>query len=169
MVLYAAKSPLVSIQSHIPSVGLVIGTGNPNDRAAMVWAWGIRNTGQLPALAGMRLNLQGDTSLSGDLSQLIIEANGGVAGRLATPSLLLSTNAPVSILPGTQGTLVIAIEPLLWDLVQIQDEQDTLLNNFNWWIFELTMWDLDRNALIMDDAGNVARHEVRNWAKFVRG
>ena len=153
----------ISIATHVPSRGEL--AGGPLDAVNMGFVWPVRNVGGAAARAGLRLNLQTDGGLSGDVSQLLVQANGTYTGPLAQAAVI-TANFPASIGAGQQLSLAMVIDIPLPSII---DRQASVFG-FNWWIFELTVWNLDDDQLItLPNGVTQARHEVRNWVKFFLG
>lgn len=121
------------------------------------FVWTIRNTGESPGRAALRINMQMD-GFFGDFSQVIMETDGTLVGALAPDTTIFSSNSPGTVQPGSTRQLAVALR-IPSDV--LFDQQGTIAG-FNWWIGEVTAWDFDKNEL----AGGDSRFEVRDWFRI---
>ncbi len=128
------------------------------DTVVMRWTWDVENRGDAQGVAGLRVNLQIDAAL-GDFSQLILEANGDIAGTLAPAVLTRVMRTPRAVAAG-------ATERLQWEIdipVNNMLGRQGSVAGFNWWIVELTIRDLDKDRIATFPDGSEARYEIRDW------
>ena len=124
---------------------------------ALTLTWSLANSGQSPGMAGLRLNLQLD-SFFGDVSQFILEADGVTVSGALAPVAFVQTTFPVLIEPGSSRSLTMDV---LIPTDVLFDRQGSV-TGFNWWVGELTAWDLDKDELAQGDS----RFEIRDWFKI---
>lgn len=123
----------------------------------MDFSWLIRNAGESAGSVGLRANLQVD-SFFGDVSQLVVEADGSMVGALVSRGAEVSGNFPKTIQPGQSDTLFLTIRVPSESML---DRQGSVVN-FSWWLAEITARDLDADEL----AGGDSRFEVRDWFRL---
>lgn len=125
----------------------------PNGFIEMIFSWDVRNIGQATGNVGLRVNLQTD-SFFGDVSQLIVEADGTVVGSLANAATV-GGNFPLTISPGVEDSLRLTIVVPTVDMLSRQGS----VQGFNWWIAESIVRDLRTNQNVDGDS----RGEIRDW------
>lgn len=139
--------------------------GDPvTETVVMRCTWDVENRGDAEGIAGLRVNLQIDAAF-GDFSQLIIEVDGSKAGALARVAVVRPlTNTPVAIAPGGTERLMVDFDI---SVLHMLDRQGSLAG-FNWWIAEITAWDVEADALAaMEPDLSEARYEIRDWFRIV--
>lgn len=122
----------------------------------MTTTWAVENVGQAAGDVGLRVNLQVD-SFFGDVSQLIVEADGSLVGSLAGVATV-SGNFPLRIPIGATDTLRLVISIPTVDMIGRQGS----VAGFNWWVSENIVRDLrtDQNV------GGDSRGEIRDWFRI---
>ena len=139
--------------------------GDPaTEMVVMRCVWDVENRGDGEGIAGLRVNLGIDAAV-GDQSQLVIAIDGSVSGALAAAAYVRPmTNTPLAIAPGETGRIFVEFDVPVWDML---DKQGSVWG-FNWWIVEITAWDVERDALaVMEPDLSEARYEVRDWFRLV--
>lgn len=119
--------------------------------------WNVTNLGDVAGEVGMRFNLQVD-SLFGDVSQLIVEADGSMVGSLAG---VVGANANYPTVLGAQDTDELVLD-LFIPADALLDRQGSV-TGFNWWIAETTIRDITNDAVIPGEGRGQARDEIRDW------
>lgn len=153
--------PAVSVTG--PGTTLV---GDPATQVVVMrCSWPVENRGGASGRAGLRVNLQIDSAF-GDVSQLIIETNRAKAGALAAAIAIRPlTNTPLTVPAGGLGTVFVEFDIPVFNML---DRQGTV-TGFNWWIVELTLWDVDKGSMakMLPDM-SAARYEIRDWFKVTK-
>lgn len=139
--------------------------GDPvTETVVMRCSWDVENRGDGEGIAGLRVNLGIDAAV-GDQSQLIIAIDGSMSGDLAAAAYVRPlSNTPLVIPPGGTERIFVEFDASVYHML---DRQGSVWG-FNWWIVEITAWDVERNALaVMEPDLSEARYEVRDWFKLV--
>lgn len=129
----------------------------PGGIIQMDFAWLVRNIGDTDGQAGLRFNLQLD-NFFGDVSQLIVEADGTIVGALTANVDEVSGNFPALVRAGFTTTLRLSVRVS----ASAMDERQGSVTGFNWWIGELIARDITNNQ----NAEGDSRFEIRDWFRI---
>ncbi len=150
------RSEIEAILATVTGPGSEFVAGVAQD-VLMAFVWSMRNTGESPGMASMRINLQVD-AFFGDFSQLIVEDDLTMVGALSTVASIDLVDYPKVIEPGATATLSITLRiPSL----EMEDRQGSVAG-FNWWIAEVLARDFEKDQNAQGDS----TFEVRDWFRL---
>lgn len=140
-------------------IELLVDPDDPSrDTVVLFFSWELSNVGSGDGKGAIRVNLQIDTAF-GDLSQLLVDWDGGVLGPLAGVAEVIGAG-PFTIPAQSSRAHTLTIRLPASAMLGKQSAP-----GFNWWIVELTAWDAEEGRL----AAGSSRVEVRDWFRLVVG